>query len=75
MFAKKEAYEIIGAAISVHRELGAGMKEVVYADALEIEMRLKGIPYKENRNITLSIWTLNYNIAFDVILYVTAISS
>lgn len=31
----KESYRIIGACMAVHRELGCGMREMVYGDALE----------------------------------------
>lgn len=42
---KDEAYQIIGACIEVHRELGCGFLEAVYQEALEIEFRARNIPY------------------------------
>lgn len=42
----KESYRLIGACMAVHRELGCGMREVVYGDALEEEFKLQGIPYE-----------------------------
>jgi GxxExxY protein len=40
------AYAVIGAAIDVHRALGAGHAEVVYRNALCVELRHRGIPYQ-----------------------------
>ena len=37
---------IIGAAIEVHRTLGAGLLESIYEEALAIELELRGIPYQ-----------------------------
>lgn len=39
------ANAVIGAAIEVHRHLGLGYAEQVYADALEGELKLRRIPY------------------------------
>lgn len=35
--------QIIGAAIEVHRELGPGLLETIYEQALAVELRLRGI--------------------------------
>jgi GxxExxY protein len=42
---KDEVFQIIGAAIEVHKELGNGFLEPVYQEAMEIEMTLRNIPF------------------------------
>ena len=43
--------EIIGAAMEVHRVLGAGFIESVYEESLAIEFDLRKIPYERQRPI------------------------
>jgi GxxExxY protein len=51
---KDEAYKIVGAMMSVHKELGCGFLEVVYQDALEIEFKLQGIPFEREKEFDIS---------------------
>ncbi len=44
---KELSYAIIGAAMEVHRALGAGFLEAVYQAALAYELRLRNIPFEE----------------------------
>lgn len=53
-FRDKRTYQIIGAAIKVHQELGCGFFEAVYQEALAIEFSLQGIPYEREKNIPIS---------------------
>ncbi|MGA2683966.1 MAG: GxxExxY protein [Verrucomicrobiota bacterium] len=41
-----QTYEIIGAAMEVHRHLGHGFLEAVYQEALAIEMTKRNIPFE-----------------------------
>ena len=46
--------EIINAAIHVHREVGPGFVESIYANALEIELRARQIPCDREKPIRVS---------------------
>ena len=43
---KKEVYEIVGAAIEVHKILGHGFLEAVYQEAYEYELKRRRIPFR-----------------------------
>ena len=51
---KKESYLIIGACMEVHRELGPGFLEAVYQEALAIEFKRKGIPFKQEVKLEIT---------------------
>lgn len=46
-----ESYEINGAMFEVHKNLGPGLLEKVYQEALEVEFTLRGIPYEREKRI------------------------
>jgi GxxExxY protein len=51
---EEETYRIIGAAMEVHKELGASFLEPVYQEALEIEFDQQGIPYARETQLPIS---------------------
>ena len=49
----EECYTINGALFEVHKELGPGLLEKVYQEALEKELELQGIPFEREKNFTI----------------------
>ena len=49
----EESYKIAGAIFEVHKELGPGLLEKVYQEALEIELKLQGIPFEREKSFTI----------------------
>ena len=43
---KDEGYKLMGAAFEVYNEQGYGMAEEIYQESLEIELELRGIPFR-----------------------------
>ena len=49
----EESYKINGAIFEVHKELGPGLLEKVYQEALEKELKLQGIPFEREKSFTI----------------------
>jgi GxxExxY protein len=50
---REESYCIIGACFEVYREKGCGFLEAVYQECLEIELALRGVPYRAQAELML----------------------
>jgi len=50
---KDDTYEIIGAAMEVHKVLGAGFLEAVYQEAFEAELMNRNIAYSREQEIDI----------------------
>lgn len=50
---KQEIYNIIGAAMEVHRVLGCGFPEKIYQDAFELELKQRNIPYEREKHLPI----------------------
>jgi len=51
---KEESYDIIGKCMEVHNNLGAGLLEIVYKDALELEFQRAGILYEREKEYVVN---------------------
>lgn len=51
---KEEVYEIVGSAIEVSNELGAGFLEAVYQEALGIELKTRAVPFSAQPTIQIT---------------------
>lgn len=50
---RDEVFEIVGAAIEVHRELGDGFLEPVYQESLQIELTHRNTPFEAQKRLQL----------------------
>ncbi|MEP1488703.1 MAG: GxxExxY protein [Algibacter sp.] len=51
---KNDTYKIIGICMAVHSELGKGFSEIVYGDALEIELIDNSINYSKEKTFDIN---------------------
>ena len=51
---KAESYAIVGACFEVYNDKGPGFLEPVYQECLEIELELRGIPFRAKPTLTLT---------------------
>jgi len=68
---KEKSYQIIGACMKIHSALGSGYKEVIYQDALEVELLNRKIPFeKEKRyNVIYEGVKLKHHFIADFIIH------
>jgi GxxExxY protein len=50
---KEESYQIIGACMEVHKELGPGFLEPVYQEALSYELGSRNIPFEKEKALKI----------------------
>jgi GxxExxY protein len=48
-----ETYRIIGICMEVHRNLGPGLLEIIYKDALELEFKENNIPFEREKEYSI----------------------
>lgn len=46
-----KVYQVVGAAMEVHRQLNCGFNELIYQEALAIEFGLRDIPFEREKYI------------------------
>jgi GxxExxY protein len=68
---KQEVFQIVGAAMNVHRYFGPGFTEKVYQEALQVEFQKQEIPYKRENPIRAKYHDIELNAEFvpDLICY------
>ena len=49
----QEGYDLMGAAFEVHNVQGGGLLEEIYQQSLEIELELRGIPFRPKQELTV----------------------
>lgn len=52
-YREEETYKIIGICMEVHRNLGPGLLEVIYKDALEIEFKENNISFEREKKFSI----------------------
>jgi len=58
------SYEIIGAVLKIHTELGSGLLESVYEKSQALELSLMGFSVKSQLGIPLSYKSLNFDFGY-----------
>src|SRR5262252_2097610 len=51
---KQETFQLVGVCMEIHRELGKGHDEIIYKDALVVEVSRAGIPFLCEKNYELA---------------------
>ena len=67
---KEECYEIVGLCMKVHRTLGKGFKEIVYKDALELELQKNHILFEREKKFIIRYDGIALKHSFDADFFV-----
>ena len=51
---KEEVFQPVGVCMEIHRELGKGHDEIIYKDALVVELSRAGIPFVREKNYEIT---------------------
>jgi GxxExxY protein len=51
---REEIFQLVGFCMEIHRELGKGHDEVIYKDALVVELSRAGIPSSREKNYQIT---------------------
>lgn len=51
---KEDAFQLVGFCMQVHRELGKGHDEIIFKDALVVELSRAGIPFVREKNYEIT---------------------
>lgn len=54
LFLKNEIYNLVGAAMEVHSQLGNGFLEAVYQEALSFELKERNIPFEKEKKLMIN---------------------
>ncbi len=51
---KEDVFQLVGLCMEIHRELGKGHDEIIYKDALVVELSRAGIPFVREKNYEMN---------------------
>jgi GxxExxY protein len=57
-------YAVIGAAMEVHRHLGCGFLEPVYQEAMALELKARGIPFRRETELPVHYKGQRLNVSY-----------
>ena len=76
------SYQVVGTAMEVHRLLGSGFLEAVYQTALAHELKLLGIPFEQQKRLTVKYkdvvvgdYIADFDIDEKIIIEIKAVSN
>lgn len=69
----KDIYDVVGAAMEVHKTLGRGMEEAIYQEALALEMNKRGMVAEREKELRLTYKGVVLNITYRADFYYNGI--